>query len=282
MGSVKPRRALGCAFGLTLSATLTLASGCGGEVKVKGPKRIETPDQPYAEEGEKIAADPVAYLRQVLERCERLDAYRLTFYRQERLGLGLAKKLGPMEEIRAAFRNEPFSVKFEWDDPESLYYESVYVAGQNDNKLIVRERKGALPLLPPKVRVVDLKDPVKFGRARNPITNFGLAQVTRRIVGLFDNPKVADALTIRYAGVVDLEPMHEPAHHLRITQTPVEGYTHTRRDFYISAETLLPAGVDLWLENGDLDARYRYTDVNTDVDLTDADFRLSKDHPEEE
>ncbi len=269
-------------YALVLAATAMVpsVSGCGAGATVEAPARIDTPETRYAKEGKRIEADPVAYLRDVYEHCDALEQYRLLFYRQERLGT-LFPTLGPMEEIRATFRKDPFSVKFEWDDPRSSYCESVYVAGRSDNKLIVRERHGIFPF-PPQVRIIDPSLPAKIGKARNPITNFGLAQVTRRILRLFDDPELVKVLTTGYRGLVDLEPMHRPAHHLRIEQLPFKGYRHTQRDFYIDAETLLPAGVDLWLKPGQLDARYRYTAVDAAVTLTDADFRLSKDHPESE
>ena len=116
-------------------------------------------------------------------------------------------------------------------------------------------------------------------RSRNPITNFGLAQVTGRIVKLFDDPEVLGAMTVTYEGVVELEPMNRPAHHIHMEQPPMAGYPHTVRDFYVDAETLLPAGVDLWIRPEQLDARYRYADVDTEVTLTDDDFRLSENHP---
>ena len=265
---------------LTLTTcALLAATGCGRDAVVKGPTRIDAPEGRYASEGERIAADPVACLHELAERCDALEQYRLMFYRQERLGL-ISPKLGPMEEIRAAFRKEPFSIKFEWDDPERDYYESVYVAGQNDDKLIARERHGLFPF-PAQVRQVKLTDPVTWGRAKNPVTDFGLARLTQRIALLFRAPDLTDRINATYQGLVEIEPIHRPAHHLLIEQTPTAGYTHTRRNFYIDADTLLPAGVDLYLESGQLDARYRYADIDTQVTLTDADFRLSKDHPEE-
>jgi hypothetical protein len=260
------------------AAVCWLLAGCATSSGIKSPKRLATDTSPYTAVAERIATDPVSYLRGLARRCEQLDQYRLTFYRQERLGLAFPR-LGEMERIEAAFRKEPFSVKFVWPDESNPYYESVYVAGQNDNKLIVRERKGFLNF-PPQVRVLNVEDPVKWGRSKNPITNFGLARACQRILALYNESDLAGELTTTYEGIVDLEPMHRPAHHIRIRQEPSPGHPHTQRDFYIDAVTDLPAGVDLWLKPDRLDARYRYTDVRTDVQLTDADFRLSQDHPD--
>ncbi|UCD27365.1 MAG: DUF1571 domain-containing protein [Planctomycetota bacterium] len=264
---------------LLVLSTLIFASvvGCGGGFATKDPERMSEYPKRYVKEGQRIQADPVSYIKNMYARCEALEQYRLMFYRQERLGL--FGRMGPMEEIRACFRRDPFSVKFEWDDPERDYYESVYVAGENNDKLIVRERKGLLGFAP-QVRVVNLSDPVIWGKSKNPVTDFGLAQVTRRTLLPFEDPEVAAVMTIKYAGLVELGPKSGPAHYLLIERPKTEGLRYTRQDFYIDAETGLPAGTDLWLPSGKLDARYRYSEVDTKATFTDADFRLSKDHPQ--
>lgn len=261
---------------VSLIGCLLGTGGCTTPM-VNKVKAIEHPVTRYAAEGQRINADPVAYLRQVHQKCDALDQYRLTFYRQERVG-ALVQTLAPMEQIDALFRKTPFSVKFTWSAPDADYYESVYAEGQNDNKLVIRERKGVFPF-PPQVRAIDPALPAKIGKARNSITDFGLARVTRRTLLPFEDPSLAKVMTIRYQGLVDLDPAARPSHHLLIERPPTRGYAYTRQDFYIDAENLLPAGTDLWLKSGELGARYRYVDVRTDVRFTDQDFRLSKDHP---
>jgi len=232
----------------------------------------------YARDSERIAADPIAFLREVAAKTAQLDEYRMTFYRQERLGI--PPRLGPLEKMQATFRQEPFSVRLVWNDEEMPYHESVYVEGRNKGQVLVRERKGALPLLPPTVRRVDVDLPVKIGKSKNPITDFGPRRLLERTLAPFDDPQLAAITTVRYEGIVELEPMNRPAHLIRIERSQTPGIAYTRQDLYFDAETLLPAGTDLYLPNNVLDARYRYADIDTNVDLTDEDFRLSKDHPE--
>jgi hypothetical protein len=118
--------------------------------------------------------------------------------------------------------------------------------------------------------------PVKLGRARNPITDFGLARVTARTLLPFEDPALNEQMTIEYRGLVRLEPQDRPAHHLRIDRPrPVPGIEYTRQDFYVDADTGLPAGTDLYLPAGELGARYRYAEVDFSVQLSDADFELS-------
>lgn len=268
------------ASNLAVAILIGCLSAAGGCTTIVADK-VEASRQPvvrYAAEGEQIRADPVAYLRRLHDKCDALEQYRLTFYRQERVGT-LVQALSPMEQIDALFRKRPFNVKFTWNSPDADYFESVYAEGQNGNKLVIRERKGIFPF-PPQVRLIDPALPAKIGKARNAITDFGLARVTKRTLLPFDDPALAKVMTIRYQGLVDLAPRARPAHHLLIERPPTAGYAYTRQDFYVDAETLLPAGTDLWLKSGQLGARYRYLDIRTDVQLTDQDFRLSQDHPE--
>lgn len=272
-GSTRSRIALCLATLSTCSLLMTL--GCAAGPKDTSPTRLtdlDAKDIPVM-----LKNEPIAYLRMLKERCQELDAYRLTFYRQERLGL--FAKLQPMERIEANFRAEPFSVKFVWPDEDMPYHESVYVDGKNDNKLRIRERVGVLGFAP-QVREVDIQLPVQIGKAKNPITDFGLARLTSRTLMPFEDPETAEVMTISYDGLVDLGPMHVPAHHLRIERPQMEGYRYTRQDLFIDAQTQWPAGTDLWLPNGKLDARYRYTQIETDVHFTDEDFKLSE--PKEE
>lgn len=267
------------AFLATASAVLVFA-GCAAAPAREGmvvapPEPVEIVEEPAAVEADRIAADPAGFLREVTERTAELDQYRLTFYRQERFG-----RMGPMEEIRAAFRSEPFSVKFAWENEDMPYYESVYVEGQNRDQLIVRERKGALPFLQPTVRRMDVVFPVKINRSKNPITDFGLHRLMERTLLPLDDAQVAATTTIRYQGIVNLEPMNRPAHHIRIDRAKTSGIRYTHQDLYFDTETMLPAGTDLYLPGDVLDARYRYADIDTGVKLTDADFRLSRSHPD--
>ena len=254
---------------------LPLLWGCAASTqKVAG--HVDTPVDIHAEEGRRIKADPVGYLRELYAKCDALEQYRLTFYRQERLGL--VPSLGPMEIMRTSFRKTPFSVKFEWDDEKMPYFESVYVEGQNKNRIVIRGRHGLL-VFPPQVRVIDIDLPVKIGKARNPVTHFGLARLVGRTLQPFDDPRLLKVMTIRYEGLTSIEPMNRVVHHLTIERPPTEGYLYTRQDLYVDADTGLPAGTDLWLKDGNLDARYRYADIDQNVHFTDVEFRLAKDHP---
>lgn len=238
--------------------------------------------QPFAERPKRerdeaatlVQRDPLAFLDQVLARTEQLSQYTLTFYRQERIGTFRPKLTDP-ELIHARFRRIPFSAKFDWPDPAADYAESLYVEGQNDNKLIVRERKGILGF-PPQTRRLNVGDPVKLGRSKNPITDFGLEQSIRRTLMSFHDPRLRDHSRVEYRGVMTLDLIDRPVHHFHIERRPDPAIRYTTQDYYVDTATLLPAGTDLYLPDGTLDAKYRYKDVDAHAHVTDADFTLHK------
>src|SRR4029078_1628753 len=106
-------------------------------------------------------------------------------------------KLGDLEEIHAKFRKEPFSVTFEWPSPDADYYDTIYIEGQNNNKQVVRERHGMLGL-PPQTRIVNVMDPVTFGKSKSPITDFGLAQAMNATLASFHDPELQKAVSIHF------------------------------------------------------------------------------------
>lgn len=244
----------------------------------QGPRVSVAPA--YQAEADRIQDGPEDYIRAQFDRCDGLQKYRCRFFRQERLGL--IPKLTPLEEMWVWFRKEPFSVKFEWIEPERYdgqYFESVYVEGENEDKVVVRERRGVFPF-PPQVRQVPLMLPVQVGRAKRPVTDFGLARMLYRTLEPIDDPELHDDITFEYLGVTEDEIIGRPVHHLAIHRPVRSGWVHAKQDLYIDAETTLPAGTDLWLESGDLDGRYRYTDIDLDPTFDAQTFRLDEGHPE--
>lgn len=244
-------------------------AGCHAPPAVQ-PAVATKPSERFANTADLIRKDPVAYLRQVQQRCDAIAAYRLTFYRQERLGV--FQTLGKVEKIAVIFRADPFSVKFTWDDPASYLAESVYVAGENDNKLIVREKHGLLGL-PPVVRRLDAIDSVRWGQSKRPITDFGLSKLMERTISTIDRPPAGQPARIEYRGVTTLELTGQEAHHLVVMRAVAPGHPDPRQDMWIDTQTQLPAGTALYLPEDKLDALYLYADVRPDASISDKDFQ---------
>ncbi len=236
--------------------------------------------EPDLSEAQRIEQDAEAYIRGKLEECKQFEKYTCRFFRQERLGM--IPKLMSLEEMHVDYRRDPFAVKFEWIEPDRYdgqYFESVYVDGENDDKIVVRERKGLFPFKP-QVRQVPIDLPVKVGRAKRPVTDFGMASMLIRTLEPIEDPLLRDDIRFEYKGIVQDEIIGRDLHHLAIHR-PIRGdWVHKRQDLFFDAETTLPAGTDLWLASDDLDGRYRYTEVDLDTMFDDKTFRLDQDHPE--
>lgn len=257
------------------AAAIVLAElACAGAGQRAGVAAAKSSDgsEMIAATADRIRRDAVGYLREVLVRCEAIPQYRLTFIRQERLGL--LPTLGEPERIHVRFRAQPFSVKFDFPDPNGDYVESVYVHGANDNKLIVRERRGWMGL-PPTIRRVNPADSVIWGRSKRPITEFGLANMMARTLATIENPPKGQPAVISYLGVEVLPQTGATAHHVIIMRATTAQTPCNRQDLWIDAQTGLPAGTCLVLPNGAIDALYLYADVRPDASLSDEDFRLS-------
>ena len=138
----------------------------------------------------------------------------MLFIRQERRGL--ANTLRPPQNIRATFRADPFSVKFQWLDQDSTYTQLVYVAGQHDNKLRVRQRKGLFGLAPSTLKLNPM-DTVTLGASRNPITDFGLARLIQRALRSVEVAKDHGGATVEYIGTHHLPDIDVTVHRIDIT-----------------------------------------------------------------
>ena len=258
-----------------LSLAVICASGCATPAKrIDQETTTRTRDKSVGHSS--IAEDPISYLRDVQLRCDALEQYRVTFHRQERLGL--FQRLSEYERIQATFRREPLSIRFEWPDEKADFYECVYVAGANDDKLVVRERHGWMGLAP-QVRVVDTADPVKWGCSLSPITEFGLGKLIQKTLLPYDDPDIAAVTTTTYLGLASLDDIEGDVHHIRIERPKIKSMRYVQQDIYVYADTGLPAGSDLYTASDRLAARYRYVDIDPNAQFTDTDFRLSQDHP---
>ncbi len=256
----------GCASRQTFVEPQVLSAERSGAGKTHGILSAAQMD----ERAEMVRRNPEAYLRLVTQKCRRLEQYTLTFTRHERRGL-FQQLYGP-ERIACWFRRQPFSVRMKWLDEDIKYGESVYVEGQADNKVRFVTRWWSPPLLPPPaVNRVDLETPVAFGESKRPMTDFGLERLMERTLTSYE--QAGQEVVITYGGLVDL-PDGRTVHHIHLEYPPLR-YRVPIQELYIDVASDLPAGTVLKLADGRVDAAYFYADINTDVTLTDDDFRLA-------
>lgn len=230
------------------------------------PSASETPSTPGSAA---IAANPLSFVERVGARCQAFDQYTVLFCRAERRGL--LRTMSSMERIRCWWRKDPLSIRMKWLDNHPEYDESVYVAGQRDNKVCFVTRKPEPLLLPPpQINRVDLLTPVLFGKSKRPLTDFGLGAMMARVLENVERGRAV--LKCTYEGVETL-PDGPRVHHIRIVY-PTGSYPTPMVELYFDVATELPAGIVLKTADGRVDATYYFLDVDQKVHLTDADFLL--------
>ncbi len=226
--------------------------------------------------GERIAASPEAFLREVQARCEALAAYEVDFYKQERLGL-FVKKLQPEEHMRVKFRAQPFSVKMTMLNEDHEFAETLYVEGENDNKLLCRRRKGLLGGRP-SIQDYPPDFAVTFGRSVNPITDFGVARLMQRVFRALEEARAAGAgPEVEYRGIAELEYDALPAHHVSLQYPQTAPIPSLKVDLLFHVDTLLPAASYVRPGGERLQGRYIYTRFDLHPEFGDGAFELSDD-----
>lgn len=246
-------------------------SGCAA-VPAPHLQQIDRHHDRHPSDAAWLERDPVGYLRDCLLRSRQYSQYSLVLYRQERLGF--IPTLQQPEHIRVLYRAEPLSIKMTWLEPDSESAEILYVAGQHGGHMLLLPRRGLFGL-PPTTTPLDLQTPVLWGKAKRPITEFGLARTLERTLEAITRVGPDPPASVRYLHLKSLEQLDQPVHHVQIDYPPGSATKHQRQDLFIGAETRLPAGTFLWLPDGHLDAAYLYTELDLSIDLADEDFSIT-------
>jgi uncharacterized protein DUF1571 len=263
---------------LFIAVTWAGAAGCA-RPHVDVPTGAAVEVEGYENTAQRIKRNPIEYLQESLAETQRLRFFTTHFQRQERLGL--IPQLKEQENIRAEFRNEPFSVKFTWMDEDSEYQQCVFVKGQNDNKVMLLPRKGILGQ-PPGVQKYPASYAVLFQKARNPITDFGPRRMMERILDRIEKAEKVGEVSIKLMGAVEIGPRKEPCFHLELRYPPKDQFACKLQDLYISIKTKLPVATYLWLPakeertEASLDGMYAYNGLDDGVEHTDAVFVLDR------
>ena len=257
-------------------AALAVAGCAKPKVKISAGEHVEGLEDANA----RIAAHPIQFLEESLEESKKLTAFTVNFQRQERLGL--LKELKPQENMLAEFREEPFSVRFTWLDDDSEYAQAVFVRGKNDNKVLLLPRKG-LAGQPPTVQGFPPAFAVLFGKARNPITDFGPQRMMERILDRIAKAEKKGNVAVKLREPTEIGPAKEPCFYLELRYPPGDEFPCKLQDLYISARTKLPVATYLWLPGKDerttntLDGMYLYSNLRPTAVLTDRNFVIDAD-----
>jgi len=277
---------------------LLSVTGCGPEATAvieDAPQTVTTTTAPsknrvIAQKGNAIAnfarEQLIAYalaprelLADAAMAAEQVQSARLTFFRQERLGL--LQRLQPLEEIAARYRAQPHSVYFEWITEDTPLAACAYVADQNDGKVLLLNRKGLFGG-PGSVTALNPELAVVFKQAKLPITDFGPREVLGKLKRRIEAARPQSEMFIQLVGAGRVGPRDSDCYQLKLHFPQSDPFEAKLVDLFLHRPSLLVAGVRVWLtderyrdETTTLDALYWFVDHESDVELDDADFELA-------
>jgi hypothetical protein len=208
-------------------------------------------------------SDPVAFFRQCLRRYDReVTGYTCTLVKTERLD----GKVQPEETIAVWFREEPFSALLEWEKNARLAKRSLYVKGQNNDKLLVLPNGRILSLAGVVSR--DPDGPSAKSSSRYPQTEFGIKIGTERTVNDWEAAKARNALHVDYLGPKKVPEVGDRVcyvfHRSHYDKPEQDGIIDAT--MYIDKDTWLQVGSVLKSDDG-LVGQYFFRDIKLNPDF---------------
>ena len=214
-------------------------------------------------------AKAIRYAKVSLDAAESLPGYTASLRRREIVD---GKPVDGTCAVK--FRAEPFSVYMRFTDPEHAGRQVLYVEGQNGGKMLAREA-GGLSSLAGTVKLAP-DSPLVTANSRHPITSAGLANMARGVIARWTEESRYGECDVKYFAEAELEGrpvvVIESSH-----PVPRKEFRYARTRLWMDKETKLPVRLQQYeFRRGGgepvLAEDYTYTDVRTDVRLSDADF----------
>lgn len=204
-----------------------------------------------------LRTDPPRFLQMCLDRYDReVQAYSCTLQKRERV----ADKLLPLEIVEAHFREKPFSVSMNWKKGAGRAQKTLYVEGENDNRMLARPA-GLLRLVG--VVAKDVDSPEIKASGRYTITEFGMKLGTLRTLKPMIEARKRNALHVRYEGMFTVpEAGNRPCYKLvRTPYLPPEDEGVNELTIYIDVDNWLQVGSVLKDSAGQFIAEYYFRDI---------------------
>jgi hypothetical protein len=178
-------------------------------------------------------------------------------------------RLNPPEKIDVCFREHPFSVFMRWEQGASKAERCLYVAGQNQGKMLCRPAGVIARALVGDVVQRDLDAPDVKDSGRFPITDFGLKRGMENTLFDWKAARRRGALHVEYLGIHEVQEIGDrPCYKLRRTRYERPEYDGiTGLILYIDRETWLQVGSVLTNKDGALIGEYFFSDVRLNPPL---------------
>jgi uncharacterized protein DUF1571 len=199
---------------------------------------------------------PLQFLEMSLERYKReVAGYTTRFLKQERIG----GTLNPPETLDVWFREQPFSVLMYWLDGPHKGQKALYVAGENDGKLLAR---GA-GLLGFRIWTKNVDDAEAKRNGRYTIDQFGIYLGTQRAVASMKKAEERGTLRLTYEGIYAVPQLgnRECYKIVRTPYDPLEEDGLNELTIYLDCENWLQVGSVLKDSQGQLIAEYYFRDL---------------------
>jgi hypothetical protein len=212
--------------------------------------------------------DPIAFLEESIKRYEReVKGYTALLVKRERTAGGL----NPEERVKIFFREKPFSVRMDWISGKDLASKTLFVQGENDDKLVALP-KGLLRIAG--LQKIDPTDKRALRRSRMPITEFGIKIGTQNALKAWKAARKRGDLKVVYGGVkrpaeLGKRPCWEVK---RVGYTRPEDDGITEVTFYFDTENWLQIGSILRGEDDRLIGSYFFRDVKLNPDFDESTF----------
>jgi hypothetical protein len=224
-------------------------------------------------------SDPVAFITACVDRYDReVRGYRVTLAKRERVRWkGKVHPLyppagKPPEVVRCCFREKPFSVLMDWKQGARKAQKTLWVKGENDNKLLVRPASWRTLFVS-----LTSRDPLEDEAretSRYPITEFGIQVGMRRTQDAWKRAKKRGDLKLLWGGEKRLPELNNrPCWEIkRVDYTKPEDDGIVGATIYFDPETWLQVGSILVGENDQLIATYFFTDLELNPDFPASTF----------
>ena len=244
---------------------------------------------PTDEEFSRLAQrDPIRMLESSTRRMKsELHTYRMTMIKKERVHGDLHAE----EEVLVSVRESPYAVRMKWKrGARSVFMFSVegvlYVAGENEGKLIVRRPAAIVSTLSVSPTDSSARDSSRFC-----ITEAGLIHAAERTRRAWTAARDRGTLQVEYLGLKAVDELGgRKCHVLRRTCEPpeVDSFlmneraqmaTERPKDAFrtvtvmIDAETWIQTGAELRRADGELIASYYFRDLEINVSFPADHFK---------
>lgn len=211
----------------------------------------------------------IRYAEVSRQAAQKLSSYTATLDRRE-----IVQGKPVQNEAKIKFRAEPFSVYLRFTNKENAGRQVLFVEGANEGKMMVREASGLSSL----AGTVNLAPDSSLvtANSRHPITRAGVANLADGVIKQWTAEKKYGECDVKYFAEAELNGrpvvVIESSH-----PQPRREFRFARTRLWMDKETKLPVRLQQYeFRRGGgepvLAEDYTYTDIKTDVRLSDRDF----------